>query len=149
MTLYEDACSALVKGKVEFVIIGGFAVNYWGYNRSTGDMDFYVNPKTKNLENLFNSLDRLGFTIDADAKKAIHSGELIQFSDKYHTVELLFKINLDKEFEEVYKTASWSQFGKVKVPFIDFDDLLLEKIKSKRPKDLNDVHELKKRRKLF
>lgn len=149
MTLYEDACSALVKKKVEFVIIGGFAVNYWGYNRSTGDMDFFINSKKQNLENLFASLDYLGFVIDSNAERAILAGELIQFSDKYHTVELLFNINLDKEFADVYKAASWSKFGKVKVPFIDFDDLILEKIKSKRPKDLNDVYELKKIRKLL
>lgn len=76
--------------------------------------------------------------------RKLYQGELIQFADAHHVVELLFKINIQKEFDVIYKDARRSYFGEVEVSFIDFDDLILEKIKSKRPKDLNDVYELKK-----
>lgn len=144
MNFYENVCKAFVEADIEFIIIGGFAVNFWGYNRSTGDLDFFVNPSRENLSKLYGSLDSLGFLIDSDAKKAIQSGELVQFSDAHQTVEILFRINIDKTFQEIYKSAQISNFGNVEVPFIDFDDLIMEKLKSKRPKDLNDVHELKK-----
>lgn len=144
MNLYEETCKLFVKNEVRFVIIGGFAVNFWGYNRSTGDLDFLIDPEKENLNKLFISLDELGFIIDDGAKKAIQKGELIQFSDSYYVIELLFKININKEFKSIHQDAKHSEFGSVRVPFIDFDDLILEKIKSKRPKDLNDVYELKK-----
>ncbi len=144
MNLYEETCNSFVNQQVEFVIIGGFAVNFWGYNRSTGDLDFLINPSNENLERLYLSLDNLGFLIDEEAKKAIKNNELIQFSDSHHVIELLFKINLGKSFNQIFKNSKVSDFGKVKVRFIDFDDLILEKLKSKRQKDLNDVFELKK-----
>ena len=144
MNLYEETCKSFTNQEVEFVIIGGFAVNFWGYNRSTGDLDFLINPSSQNLERLYSSLDYLGFLMDDEAKKAIRKNELIQFSDSYHVIELLFKINIDKPFNRIFEDAKVSAFGEVNVRFMDFDDLILEKLKSKRHKDLNDVYELKK-----
>jgi len=144
MNLYELTCNSFVNHEVEFVIIGGFAVNFWGYNRSTGDLDFLIHHEESNLEKLFESLDSLSFSMDLDAKTAILNKELIQFTDSYHVVELLFNINIDKKFDHILRDSKSSKFGSSLVPFIDFDDLILEKIKSKRPKDLNDVFELKK-----
>lgn len=144
MTLYERTSEAFVKYNVQFVIIGGFAVNFWGYNRSTGDMDFFINPDLTNLSKLFSALDSLGFIIDSEAEMAIKNGELIQFSDNHHVVELLFQINSQKSFSEILEASKKSLFGEVEIPFIDFDDLIMEKLKSHRDKDLNDVHELKR-----
>lgn len=89
-------------------------------------------------------MDALGFIIDSEAEMAIKNGELIQFSDNYHVVELLFQINLKKSFSEILEASKKSKFGEVEVPFIDFDDLIMEKLKSHRDKHLNDVHELKR-----
>ena len=144
MKLYEQTCEVFVKNQVEFIVIGGFAVNYWGYNRSTGDMDFFVNPDTNNINRLFKALDELGFVIDGDAKKAIQNGELIQFSAGHQVIELLFRINLQKAFIELLGNASHSKFGETEIPFISLEELIDEKVKSRREKDLQDVYELKK-----
>ncbi|MEO9483398.1 MAG: hypothetical protein ABJG47_08140 [Ekhidna sp.] len=79
MNLYEETCKVFIQHEVRFVIIGGFAVNFWGYNRSTGDLDFLINPEPQNLEKLYSSLDELGFLMDDEARKAIEKEELIQF----------------------------------------------------------------------
>ena len=34
--------------KVEYVLVGGMAVNLHGYRRTTGDMDIFVNPTPQN-----------------------------------------------------------------------------------------------------
>jgi len=34
---------------VEYLIIGGAAVNIHGYTRATGDLDIWYNPSTENL----------------------------------------------------------------------------------------------------
>jgi len=38
----------LNKHNVEYVLVGGIAVNIYGYRRSTGDMDLFVNPTKEN-----------------------------------------------------------------------------------------------------
>ena len=144
MKLYEDTCKIFTENQVEFIVIGGFAVNYWGYNRSTGDMDFFVNPNLKNLERLFKALDKLGFVMDHESKDAIRRGELIHFSEDHQVIELLFKINLEKSFSDLIHNASFSRFGDTKIPFIGLEELIDEKTKSKREKDLQDIYQLKK-----
>lgn len=37
-----NACS------VEYILVGGYAVIYHGYNRTTGDLDIWVNPTSAN-----------------------------------------------------------------------------------------------------
>ena len=142
--MYEDTCKIFTENQVEFIVIGGFAVNYWGYNRSTGDMDFFVNPNLKNLERLFKALDKLGFVMDHESKDAIRRGELIHFSEDHQVIELLFKINLEKSFSDLIHNASFSRFGDTKIPFIGLEELIDEKTKSKREKDLQDIYQLKK-----
>lgn len=40
---FNEFLGLLIKEKVEFLLIGGFAVAYHGYVRYTGDMDVWIN----------------------------------------------------------------------------------------------------------
>lgn len=42
----------LNENEVEYVLVGGMAVNIHGYRRSTGDMDLFVNPTQENHDTL-------------------------------------------------------------------------------------------------
>jgi len=42
----------LNENHVEYMIIGGAAVNIHGFSRSTGDMDIWFNPTQENFERL-------------------------------------------------------------------------------------------------
>ena len=39
------------KHKVDYMIVGGFAVNRYGYNRTTGDLDVYLKDTKENRKN--------------------------------------------------------------------------------------------------
>ena len=39
---------ALIKQNVEFILIGGYAVVYYGYSRATGDIDIWLKPDNHN-----------------------------------------------------------------------------------------------------
>jgi predicted nucleotidyltransferase len=52
--------------KVEYIIIGGFAVNAHGHVRSSKDLDIVPNPSGENLERLAAALDDVGAR-DAEA----------------------------------------------------------------------------------
>jgi len=34
----------LLKKEVEFIVVGGYAVNYYGFRRTTGDIDIWIKP---------------------------------------------------------------------------------------------------------
>jgi len=60
---YEDIFQALSDKKVIYVVIGGFAVNFYGYSRMTEDLDILFKPKVENGEILLKALHRLDFEI--------------------------------------------------------------------------------------
>ena len=42
----------LLESKVDFILIGGYAVNFHGYNRPTGDMDIWLRPTNETRDKL-------------------------------------------------------------------------------------------------
>ena len=45
---------------VKYITIGGFAVNIYGYNRTTGDIDIYLDDTKENRINLRNAFIEIG-----------------------------------------------------------------------------------------
>lgn len=44
-----------------YLIVGGFAVNRYGYNRTTGDLDIYLKDIKANRQNLNYALEKMGY----------------------------------------------------------------------------------------
>ena len=47
--------------KVKYLIVGGFAVNRYGFKRTTGDLDIYLEDTPENRRNLINALAYLDY----------------------------------------------------------------------------------------
>lgn len=58
----------MVEAEVRFVLVGGLAVNAWGYLRATRDLDFVPDPSPENLARLNTVLRDLGGKVDVDGK---------------------------------------------------------------------------------
>ncbi|MGB7588802.1 MAG: hypothetical protein WBM00_08850 [Solirubrobacterales bacterium] len=54
----------LIRAEVRFVLIGGLAVNAWGYVRGTGDVDIVPDPSAENLAKLDAVLKRLNGKVE-------------------------------------------------------------------------------------
>jgi len=55
----------LADAGVRFVLVGGLAVNAWGYLRGTHDIDIVAAPERENLERLANLLASVGGRVEA------------------------------------------------------------------------------------
>ena len=64
MDLFEDEIilffKHLTKQEVSFILVGGLAVNYHGFNRSTGDIDIWINDSTENRKKFITALTNYG-----------------------------------------------------------------------------------------
>ncbi len=49
---FSDFIQALNKTGVEYILVGGYSVIIHGYNRTTGDMDIWVNKTESNYNKL-------------------------------------------------------------------------------------------------
>ena len=58
---FEEVLMAFNAAKVDYMLAGGFAVNYHGYNRSTSDLDIWVKSANENKSKITNALKKLKF----------------------------------------------------------------------------------------
>ena len=135
------------KNKVKYITIGGFAVNIYGYNRNTGDIDIYVEDTIENRINLRNALKSINLG-------DFESIETMQFIPGWTDFTLNYGLRLDimtavkgledKSFNSLLDNATVVLIGEIPVFFIDYDHLIIAKKASNRPKDILDIEELDK-----
>lgn len=58
---FKEFIELLAKNKVEYLIVGGYAVGIHGYPRYTGDLDVWVNPTEQNSALVLKAVDEFGF----------------------------------------------------------------------------------------
>lgn len=147
-----DFIEACGRNKVRMILVGGNAVNYYGYKRHSADIDFWVDNKAKNLENLLKALKQLAYEI-SDFPPEVKNGDQnisLKFSPDLE-IELITRFNPGKTFNEAFiDSVEFIAVGQklLKWNILSFQDLINSKIKSGRPKDLLDVQELQRIRKI-
>ena len=62
---FKEFIESLNNFDVEYILIGGYAVVLHGYNRTTGDLDIWVNPTETNYRKLIKAFSYFGFPTGA------------------------------------------------------------------------------------
>jgi hypothetical protein len=62
----RELLQRLTEAEVRFILVGGLAVNAWGYLRGTRDLDLVPDPDRENLARLDAVLRSLGGKVDVD-----------------------------------------------------------------------------------
>ena len=129
--------------RIEYAIIGGWAVAIYGYPRFTTDIDFMV--RKEELEETKKVLKENGFFIDNGLIPLPSAG--VEFYRMTKIVEgdfLVVDIQFLEEHDAVWRNRRWVDWSGGKVCVIDIRDLIEMKSKSERAKDKQDIEELKK-----
>ena len=143
-----EICTLLNKHEVDYLLIGGVAVIYHGYTRSTADLDFWYNPTLTNFHKIISAIKEYGIdvtdleTIVFDAKKSF-----LRFPTASFRAEFLPSIPGDISFQAAREKAEVLQVNNTSVFIIGYEDLIKNKQSTNRLKDQADIEELTKRRK--
>jgi hypothetical protein len=134
--------------KVKMILVGGSAVNFYGYKRHSADIDFWIDNSTGNLSNLLKALRSIGYEFNTFPSEVLKGNQNIslKFSPDLE-LELITRFNPGKPFEQAFNdSVEYIMKGQkyMKWNIISLDDLINSKIKSGRPKDLLDVYELRR-----
>jgi hypothetical protein len=151
MDLYQDEVLRLLqafkKNRVEYLIVGGFAINKYGYHRATGDVDFYVKDSINNRRNLVNALEEMKYgRMEELLTVPIIVGYCEIVMDNGMYADLMSEVpGLPKEdFDKHYEMALTEKVNGVEIRFIHYNHLIQNKRATGRPKDLLDVQELER-----
>lgn len=143
---HQKLINSLVKHQVKFLLIGGYAVIYHGYKRTTGDMDLWLEPSNENKEKLIKVLKEFEFEkegIDYLQKLDFSRQLAFHFWEEPERVDCLTYVsNID--FITAHNQKEIIVFEGVTIPIIHYNHLILTKISSDRLKDKADVEELQK-----
>jgi hypothetical protein len=145
----ERILRALAEHEVEYVLIGGLAVQTHGHVRTTNDADLIPAPDPANLERLANALRSLGAQvinpgeegIEIDAKM-LPRAAIWQFVSRDGGIDVMHEVPGGRPYEELRKRAIHVQLGDIDVPVVGLDDLIRMKLARGRPVDLADVASL-------
>jgi len=136
----------LVKHKVNFMLIGGYAVIYYGYERTTSDMDIWLKADNVNRGKLIRALREFGiFDVDLKAlsKKDFSQIQFFYIGKKPSRIDFLNRIS-GVSYDDAEKEVNYFPLQNIKVPIIQYHHLILSKISNERTKDKADVEELQK-----
>lgn len=139
--------SCLEKCGVRYLILGGFAVNKYGFKRSTGDIDFFIKDDKENRSLLIDALEMAGygrFDVLMEAPLVPGYCEIVMDNGLY--ADLMTEVaGLDaSQFDSYFQNASVELVDNIPVRFIHYTDLLKSKKATGRSKDLLDIEELEK-----
>lgn len=143
---HKNLLKKLIKADVEFLIIGGFAVNYYGYNRTTGDLDIWIKPDNANRDKLIKVLEKSGFNFDdlqIIGQTNFEKVFVFHIWEKPYRIDFLTHIS-GIVFKKAYKAKITVNIQGLDLPIIDFDHLVLSKMTTNRLRDKADVEELQK-----
>jgi predicted nucleotidyltransferase len=141
-----------LENKVEFLLVGGAAVNFYGYKRHSADIDFWVKPSKDNFDKILIVLQELGYGTQSLPREVIEGKRNISIKiSPEQEIEMITQFNPNKTFDEAYAEANEMNIGgnsvkKMKV--INLNALITSKAKSRRTKDMLDIIELKRIHKL-
>lgn len=140
----------LTKSKVDFILIGGYAVNFHGFSRPTGDLDIWLKPSKENQDRLIGVLESYKFlpeSIDYIRNLNFSEANTFSFGEVPIRVDFLTKIT-GISYEEADKQKIIGEVNGLSIPVLHLNHLILSKISNERLKDKMDVEELQKIKKL-
>ena len=148
---FQDFLIALRNQHVDYILVGGYSVILHGYSRTTGDMDIWVSKTLENYRRLVRAFVEFGMPIfDMTEEKFLNNPDIdvFTFGRQPAAIDVITTIK-GLTFEETYAQAKDIIVDGLTVRLIHYDDLLRAKEAAGRPRDLNDIEQLKRNRKLF
>ena len=139
---YRDMLRDLVDEKVNFLVIGAYAMAAHGYLRATVDIDIWVMASPDNADSVLRAVKRFGAPLGnlnpADLQK---DDTVFQIGVAPRRIDILTGVS-GLRFDEAFKHSIEVDFHGTRVRIPSLDDLIRNKKASSRTRDLADVEAL-------
>ena len=91
---FKEFLNLLNSHGVEYLLVGGYAVNFYGYPRYTGDIDFFIATNEQNAKNLVQALKEFGFDVpELSIDLFLDASRMTRFGREPVKIEILNSIS--------------------------------------------------------
>ncbi len=139
---FKELLQLLNSKKIEYLVIGGYAVALYGYPRATGDIDIWIAISKSNARKTVEALREFGFDIpELKEELFLEKEKNIRMGNPPLRIEIITSID-GVEFTECYKNKNTVSIDNIEIDFISLQDLKKNKRASGRYQDLADLEKL-------
>ncbi len=128
--------------RIEYLVVGGYAVSYHGRPRATGDLDVWVGMTPDNAARLIRVLEEFGFERGSlDPRMFLEQGRIIRMGVPPVRIEILTGVS-GLDFADAYARRAAVKLDGVEVKMISLEHLKRNKAAAGRPRDRDDLKRL-------
>ena len=139
---FREFLKLLHEHEVKYLLIGGYAVNYHGYVRGTGDLDVWIAVHPDNANKIVEVLQEFGFRVpELTPELFLKSDTIVRMGVQPVRIEISTSIS-GVDFDVCYAQRVTDMIDDVAVNIISLNHLKLNKRASGRLKDLADLENL-------
>jgi len=136
---FKELLELFNKHKVEYLVVGGYALAFHGAPRSTGDIDLFVKPVCDNAKRIIAALDEFGFgSLDLSEGDFTTPGKVIQLGVPPIRIDIITRVS-GVSWEKANLDKVHGQYDQTPVFFIGRDDFITNKKATGRKKDAADI----------
>lgn len=138
---FKEFAELLNAHRVEYLVVGGYALAAHGHPRYTGDIDFWLARSPDNIARLLIALREFGFGSLALRPEDFAPDTVIQLGQPPRRIDLLMGID-GVDFDDCFQRREVITIDGLPLNFIGLDDFKANKRASGRLKDLADLEAL-------
>ena len=154
--ILKKVCEIFDRHSIDYILVGGTAVALNGYFRMSSlsdgkvadklDLDFWYNPSYSNYFKILNALEDLGRDMTRVKEKQAPNPKTSFFRYEFEEfkLDLLPKLDFGLDFRTSFDKREVIVFDDIQVFFLCLEDVIKDKEFHKRPKDREDIEQLKK-----
>ena len=142
---FRDFINCFNKCNVKYILVGGYSVILHGYSRTTGDMDIWVERTAGNYKTIITAFLHFGmpvFDMTEDAFLNNADLDVFSFGKPPSSIDIMVAVK-GLNFDDCYKKAVCFEEEGLMIRTIYIKDLIAAKKASGRPKDMDDLENLK------
>jgi len=135
---FREFISALNLYKVEYLLIGGYALGAYGHTRGTNDLDIFINATEDNADRMLKASRHYGIP-ESDLKKEMFLvPRMVVIGEPPLKIEILKNLDI-VDFSYAYERAKEVVVDNVAIKVVGLDDLIL--LKKAAMKDRNKARD--------
>jgi predicted nucleotidyltransferase len=128
---------------VRYLLVGGWAVGFYGYSRVTADMDIFVGVSDENILSMQSALREFGVP-EFDRTMLTVKGNVFRIGRTPLRIKTINEIS-GVSFEEAFINRNHIKLeDNLRIPVISVEDLFKNKSSTGRKKDQADLEELRR-----
>ena len=139
---FKDMLLALSDARIDFLLVGAYAVAAHGHPRATGDLDLWVRPDAETAPKVYRVLADFGAPLhDLTVDDLATPGMVFQIGVEPSRIDILTAIT-GVAFDDAWENRLFIELDDIKLNVIGRDDLIVNKRACGRPKDIADAETL-------